>query len=368
MTKGRVKYCDNLKAISIILVILIHILAIYRDMYLANNNMLYYFILSFADSFTRVAVPMFFMITGIFMLNKEPEKSYNVYIKKRLLKLLIPLIVFSIIYYLFENIEAGNKLSTLTFFQQLTSSDGARYHLWFMYEIIKIYLLIPFLYVMINNLNKKSLKNLIILLFIMGNLIQFIELMTNRYNINLFSGIPFNRTTICINYLFVGYYLYKYDLKSKTRKIIYVGAILSLIALPITDLFFIDGMRNDLLFVATSVFPILPTLALFLIFKNNYHKWNIMKKVEPITSFIAKQSLWIYLIHVIVMELLMKYLPFPQRFISVIISIALILSLTVIISSGLAIIFDWSYKKIFESKNKERNVLKKSKKQKRGNL
>ena len=90
VTKERVKYCDSLKAISIILVILIHILAIYRDMYI-NTNKVYYFILSFADSFTRIAVPMFFMITGIFMLSKPPEKSYKIYLKKRLLKLIIPL-------------------------------------------------------------------------------------------------------------------------------------------------------------------------------------------------------------------------------------------------------------------------------------
>ncbi len=350
MIKERVKYCDSLKAISIILVVLIHILAVYRDLYLGIGHMVYYFLLSFADSFTRIAVPMFFMITGIFMLSKPPEKSYKIYLKKRLPKLIIPLIVFSIVYYIYENIEAGENLSILNFFQLLTSSGDVRYHFWFMYEIIKIYLLLPFLEIMIKNISKNALRNLIILIFIIGNFISFISGITNRLDINLFGGLSFSRTAMCINYLFLGYYLYKYPVNKKVKILIYIGAILSIIILPIADLFLVGDVRNDQFFVITSIFPILPTIAVFLLFKEHYDKWNIMQKLEPITNRLAKQSIWIYLTHVIVMELLQKYLPVPQRFLSVIILTVVLLILTVAISYILAIVLDWLYKKIFQRK------------------
>ena len=74
--KERVKYCDTLKALSIILVILIHVFSIYRDLYI-NTNRLYYTILTLGDSFTRIAVPSFLMITGIFMLSKKSEKKLS---------------------------------------------------------------------------------------------------------------------------------------------------------------------------------------------------------------------------------------------------------------------------------------------------
>lgn len=348
MKQGRVKYCDTLKAISIILVILIHVLAGYRDMYLANDNRLYYYLLSFADSFTRTAVPTFFMITGIFMLSKNLEKDYKSYLKKRIPKLLIPLLIFSIAYYLFENIENDNKLSLLSFFQEVTNSGGVIYHLWFMYDIIKIYLLIPFLSILVKHLSKKKLNNLIILLFLMGNFMQFIALITARININLFQGIAYSKLTMCINYLFLGYYLYKYDLKPLTKKLIYVGAILSIIILPIADLFyvFVDKIRLDVLYTVDSIFPILPTIALFILFKRHYQKWKIFHKIEPITSKIAKLSLWIYMIHVMIMKILIKYLPFPQRFISVVITVIIIWVLTTILSLIFSIIFEWFYEKV----------------------
>ena len=70
MTK-RIKYCDALKALAIIFVILIHVLAVYRDVFI-NSNRVYYFFLSLLDSIDRIAVPSFLIITGILILNKKP--------------------------------------------------------------------------------------------------------------------------------------------------------------------------------------------------------------------------------------------------------------------------------------------------------
>ena len=181
--KERVKYCDTLKAISIILVILIHVFSIYRDLYI-NSNRLYYTILTLGDSFTRIAVPSFLMITGIFMLSKKGETSYKDYLMKRMPKLIIPFIIFSIVYYLYEKIKAEETLSLLSFFQVFTSYGGAKYHLWFMYVIIIIYLLIPFISILVKALKKKELRNLIILIFVMGNVINFIYLVSYKYDVN----------------------------------------------------------------------------------------------------------------------------------------------------------------------------------------
>ena len=44
----RIKYCDALKALAIILVILIHVVGVYRDVFI-NSNKVYYFFLSLLD-------------------------------------------------------------------------------------------------------------------------------------------------------------------------------------------------------------------------------------------------------------------------------------------------------------------------------
>lgn len=344
--KERVKYCDFLKAISIILVILIHVFSIYRDLYI-NSNRVYYTILTLGDSFTRIAVPSFLMITGIFMLKKKPEKSYKEYLLKRLPKLVIPFIIFSIIYYVYEKIKVGETMSLLHFLQILTSYGGAKYHLWFMHIIITIYLLIPFLSVLIKGLKKKELKNLIVLIFIMGNVINYIYLFSHKYDIDLFNGTSLSSLSICINYLLLGYYLYNFDIKKETRVKIYVLGVISILLMPVFDLLYIDDIRNDITFSVSSIFPILPSMACFLLFKYNYHKINISKKLEIIAAKIASVSLYIYMIHVMVLEFVnqffQKLIP-PTRFINSIILIILILITTTILSFIAAFIFDSIYK------------------------
>lgn len=359
--KERVKYCDFLKAISIILVILIHVFAIYRDLYI-NSNRTYYFILSLGDSFTRVAVPIFFMITGIFMLNKKNETSYKDYLKKRLPKLVIPLVIFTIIYYIYEKRNALDSMSLLNFFQILTSYGGAKYHLWFMAEIIRIYILLPFISILVKGLKKKELRNLIIVIFIMGNGINFIQLFTQRYDVTLFSGLSLSNLTICINYLLVGYYLYKYDIKEKTRKKIYILGVLSILLLPVFDLFYIDNMRNDAMFTVSSIFPIMPSISAFLLVKNNYDKLKIPNKLEKLINKIATNSLYIYMIHVIVLEYVNKYaqkIIVPNRFINVIVLIILVLVVTSILSYIGAFIFNYIYNFIAKKNKtiKEKNSI-----------
>lgn len=343
--KERIMYCDFLKAISIILVILIHIFAIYRDFYI-NSNRVYYFVLSLGDSFTRVAVPIFFMITGIFMLNKTYETSYKDYLKKRLPKLVIPLVIFTIIYYIYEKRYDLDSITLFNFFQTLTSYGGAKYHLWFMSEIIRIYILLPFISILIKGLKKKELRNLIITIFIMGNGINFIQLYTQRYDVNLFRGLSLSNLTICINYLLVGYYLYKYDIKEKTRKKIYILGVLSILLLLVFDLFYIDNMRNDAMYTVSSIFPIMPSISVFLLVKNNYDKLKISNKLEKLINKIATNSLYIYMIHVIVLEYVNKYaqqLIMPNRFISILVLIIFILVVTCILSYIGALIFNYIY-------------------------
>lgn len=74
MKKERLQYCDALKTISIFLIVAIHVLAFFRDTYVSTNR-LYYTLITFVDALTRVGVPIFFMITGTFMLSKNEKKN-----------------------------------------------------------------------------------------------------------------------------------------------------------------------------------------------------------------------------------------------------------------------------------------------------
>ena len=346
--RKRIEYCDFLRLIAIVSVVLIHVFADFRDYYLINNKS-YYFILTFLDSFTRAGVPIFFMLTGIFLLNNKNE-SYTDFLKKKMPKLVVPFLFISIIYYIYEMLKLSKGISLIGFINSFTSNN-IKYHFWFMYSIILIYLIIPFLKKMINSLNKKELRTLIVVIFI-SNILILVKSISNLFDLNLFNGFIYPNLIIYTNYLFLGYYLYKYNISDKYKKIIYYLAIISLIIMPIGDYILTSNFREDTFLVASSPFTFIIASALFIFTKDNYHKLKLSNKTRNFLSYTSNIIFYIYMIHVIVMEniknYLLRYIQ-PYRFLISCIFMLLEFVLTFIISYSLAMLLSYLYKKISKS-------------------
>lgn len=343
--KNRIEYCDLLRLIAIISVVLIHVFADFRDYYLINNKF-YYFILTFLDSLTRTGVPIFFMLTGIFMLNNNKEEKYSVFLKKRIPKLLIPFFIISIIYYIYETFKVNNNLSIINFIDLFTK-NSIKYHFWFMYSIILIYFLIPFLKKLIHSLKKEELRNLILVIFI-SNILIVIRAFSRLFNLNLFDGFIYPNLIIYINYLFLGYYLFKYDFPKKYKKHLYILGIISIIIMPIGDYFLTNNFREDNLLVASSPFTFVAATALFILIKNNYEKFKLNTKSKQFLSYTSNIIFYIYMMHVIVMENVKKFLfnyINPNRFIISSVFIIIEFILTFIITYLLSMLLNYIYNK-----------------------
>lgn len=345
--KERVKYCDALRLIAILSVVAIHVIAPFRDIYIGTNK-IYYLILTFFDSLTRMGVPLFFMLTGMFMLNTNKEKNILEFYKKRLPKLVIPFLVLSIFYYLYESISNNIDLSFFNFFHQLANSGGTKYHFWFMYAIIIIYIFIPFLRKLIKVLNKKELRSLIFLIFIFGNVLYTINILTINTKYQLFNGIMLPDIIRYTNYLFLGSYIQQYDIRKKTRKKIYIAGIISIFLLPIASYLcsYPSAVRNDDILTAGTILPFISSLAIFLYFKYNYQNLKIKKKQEDRISKITPLIFYIYMIHVIVAESVVKEsfaLLNPTRFIEYFILLIVDLIIVFIVSYFVAMVLKSIY-------------------------
>lgn len=343
--KKRVKYCDALRILAIILVITIHVLASYRDYYLQTNK-IYYIILSYMDSITRVGIPIFFMITGAFMLSVKKKESYKTFLKQRIPKLLIPFIIFSVIYYVYEGIKNNRSMSVLEFISIATSSTAVKYHLWFMSTIITIYIFIPFLRVLIQNLKRRELRTLILLIFVFGNLLYTINLYSVKFNIPLFTGVSLPHLIKYINYLFLGYYLYNYQIQSKTKRVIYIIGTILILVLPFADLLYIDNIRNDVMYCAPSIFPFFASIGVFIFFKDNYDNYHISPKITKFIEKTVPLVFYIYMVHVMIIEIIQKLMLkiyVPTRFITNMISMIILLTLSIIVSYIFAKIFNSIY-------------------------
>ncbi|EPF6161045.1 acyltransferase family protein, partial [Citrobacter sedlakii] len=90
----RIIWIDNIRAIGCVLVILLHVSA-YHLYKVKETSSFDWLFSDIVDSFTRVCVPLFFMISGfIFMKNKEVKF-------KNIFKLIANLILYSIISYVY---------------------------------------------------------------------------------------------------------------------------------------------------------------------------------------------------------------------------------------------------------------------------
>lgn len=94
----------------------------------------------------RWGVPVFIMITGALMLSDRRPFSFSYYLKRRLLKVLVPFLAFSTGYAVLAGISpAGFDVARTT--ELLTNMHHREtwYHLGFFYYFLPLYILIPIL-------------------------------------------------------------------------------------------------------------------------------------------------------------------------------------------------------------------------------
>lgn len=129
----RIDWIDNLRAMACLMVIMIHTTSYYvtHGLEIGENNWLFADVL---NSASRVAVPLFFMISGFLFFGERRAE------KKHFLRIVCCVLFYSIIFLIYMN-----------FFTPINAGDALRnvlqkpifFHLWFFYALIIIYLLSP---------------------------------------------------------------------------------------------------------------------------------------------------------------------------------------------------------------------------------
>jgi surface polysaccharide O-acyltransferase-like enzyme len=156
----------------------------------------------FYNALTRFAVPVFVMITGALLLGRDNEVIS--FLKKRLSRVVIPFLFWSLIYiayaYYNEDIAYSGHLWT-TIKQVLHQLKfGASYHLWYVYMLIGLYLIIPVLSKFIRNAGEREIIYFLavwLLVMLFGQ--PYMERYNPQVDVRYFAGY--------IGYLVLGYYL-----------------------------------------------------------------------------------------------------------------------------------------------------------------
>ena len=128
---------DILRVVSMIMVITIHVSNVYSRSFGVIGNKSFLVSLVF-NTCARVSVPIFLMISGALLLDREFNlKKYL----KRLFKFIVLIVVWDIVYLVWEYLYLGVTYDNL--YKLLL--EPYRAHLWFLYTILILYALQPIL-------------------------------------------------------------------------------------------------------------------------------------------------------------------------------------------------------------------------------
>lgn len=246
------------------------------------------------------------MITGATLIDYRERYGTKTFFKKRLLKVIIPLIVWSIIYFIINFFKGKFNIHDLSFrfvfeYFFLVKTNPI---FWFFVVIIGIYLAIPVISLIPQESRRKSFLYTIIITFVFN---QFLPDLLYHLNLNYNYDLKFLLTySGWISFIFIGYYIDKYEIVKKHRVIIYVLGIIGLLTMVVPTIF-ISYHKNESCSWFDEYYDapcVLYSASIFLFFKSKINNNQIVTKIMPIINFVAPTTLGIYVLHIAIRDFL----------------------------------------------------------------
>ena len=227
---NRAFWIDLIRVAGAFLVVLTHVSGRVADGYAVEGSgeaigTLGWLIARWFNTVSCVAVPLFLMVSGALLLGRS-EEMFTFY-RKRFGKILLPFLAWSCIFILClwlvgRNFKDGTPITLVSSIGALLSG-GVSGHFWFMYMLIALYLVTPFLSVFARNAPKKMLIVFWILWFFAAVIFPVINSIAKGVlDITDIAGYaPFERGSVSysIGFFFAGY-VFKDVLISKRWAII----------------------------------------------------------------------------------------------------------------------------------------------------
>lgn len=312
----RVIYTDLLRILSICAIILLHVAS--KNMWAYSVEDRNFKIYTIYSCMTRWGVPIFFMISGSFLLQPEKNITRNK-ISAYCKRLLVAYIIWSCIYAIWNTVmEKGFSLNALDIGMLKLVIDGP-YHFWFMFVMLGLYIVTPYLRKLVATSSKDELRNLLCIWAFFSIVVPVLK--TYNFDGNLVNLIERTKMIYCTGYFgyyFLGYYMSKYEVWKRQSVGVYLLFLMSMV-LTVSFTFQIEslnGMRNDFWQDNFSPTVVLTAMTLFSIFKNleDYLNRIFNEKMKHRIVILANASFGVYLIHDLFITLLWKLQIDTMRF------------------------------------------------------
>lgn len=300
----RILYLDFLKVMAIIGVIAIHV--VQPDVIWGMKNPEMWWASNIINNVVRWAVPVFFMISGVLILNDSRVDDSLSYIGKKFVVIGIPFLLWSVIYSAFKHFyiqkEAFDLVSYIGVVIYEMIYNEAYVHLWFIYDLFILYLISPFLRKIVKNSTSKELAYWLTLWFITS----VVHLMINQSVVLFELELPSYMKLFDYPMVFgfggfyvLGYFLDTVTLSKKIRKYIYsLGVVAVLVGTVGTwCLSQWKGILIENFYGNFSLTTLLSAVAIFVFIKYRDIDGKLNTGMQRLIVAISKASFGIYIIH-----------------------------------------------------------------------
>ena len=290
---------ELIRLISFVLVIAIHVSNYFCRAYGEIGQGEYLFSLA-VDTAARLSVPCFFMISGALLLGREEPAGKHLH---RTLRFLFALVFWSAVYY-FWNIyymKSSFDLKEILYVP-------AEAHLWYLYAMIPIYLVLPFFQIMCRHMDIKMEKLFFLvttgwvlfnfLLWIMGG--------------EAYYDLPVIGDRIYAWYLFAGYFIWKYRRHIRISQRALTGTCVLAMAATFGITWGVTAYtgthyEDALSYISPTV--VIAALSFFLLMlRLGDGHINPGEKTRKVIDLFCGCSFGIYLIHILFLDNYKKYM------------------------------------------------------------
>ena len=294
---------DLIKTVAIITVLMTHISASFVIKYPSSSPEFIWG--NIVDSLSRIGVPLFLMVSGSLFLDEDKSFNVKAFFRKHLLVMAVLLVFWSLIYGFFYHALGGVGV-----WDYILNFSGTLYpHIWYMYMIIGLYLIVPVLRLFVKRENKSHILYFILLSVVFNHIPSFMGLFENIMGFSISTYTPrlyLNLISGYTTYFLLGWYLTNVEIKEKAKKALVAAGALSLISMIALTQVFESSIPESYNYTYDnlSLLPLLYSTGAFVLL---YRKENSGKE-GWFCRTVSKFTFGIYMLHVMILEVFMAYL------------------------------------------------------------
>ena len=292
--KNRILYFDVLRILATFCIIMIHVSGLYVTSEYGGVDFAFGAVL---NSFARVGVPIFIMISGANMLKESKQIETKTFLKKYVVSVALILLFWSFFYVAVYEIFMPLVSDRIFSFKNVIEFFLlGHFHLWFLYMIIGLYLLTPVLKLFVKKENKTKVLYLIGVLVIFAFVPETLSLFDNEY-INIVVEL-FESFKIPMGYLayyLIGWYLSQFELENRTNKVFTILGVISVAGTIVTTIFYHEKMS---IYVNVQLTVLFASVWVFVLFKDIFKKQE-NEKLCKISEKLSKLTFGAYLTHIL---------------------------------------------------------------------